>query len=148
MKDVLCGMCGGLSVLTDGGCIYPDRPDLAHKAFWRCACGAYVGCHPGTETPLGTPADAPLRRARGLLHERLDALWRGRVTGKGKARVRAYALLADRMGLERDECHIGNFTLEQCRAAWTALTGVTVADVDAMKVVRAPHVDNRPKKSK
>jgi len=40
--------------LTTGREIYPKWPKLAAKNFYRCdECKGYVGCHPGTATPLG-----------------------------------------------------------------------------------------------
>jgi hypothetical protein len=57
MGVVLCGHCGKPAVLINGRVIYPHRPDLADKRFWACApCAAHVGCHAGTDRPLGSPA--------------------------------------------------------------------------------------------
>lgn len=128
--------------LTDGREIYPHRPDLHEKPIWICdSCGGRVGCHPGTLDPLGTPADAELRRARSMLHDHmLDPLWRradassiyaksekddhSRRIIRRAARVRVYAYLADRLGLTQDETHVGMFDLETCRKAWVILRGV------------------------
>ena len=45
------------------------------------------------------------------------------------ARVRVYRFLAARMGLTEEQCHVGMFTLEQCREAWGALQGVTYPQI-------------------
>ena len=42
---------------------------------------------------------------------------------------RVYGFLAARMGLTRETCHTAMFTLEQCREAWAALTGVAYPEV-------------------
>lgn len=138
--------CGQPARLTTGAEVYPHRPDLHDKPIWRCdVCpDAYVGCHPGTTEPLGTPAGPDLRRARRMLHERMiDPLWQtadrsgaygpldeeGRRVVRQAARGRVYGFLADRMGLTRDETHTGLFDLEQCRAAWRALSGVAYPEI-------------------
>lgn len=139
--------CNQPSRLTDGREVYPHRPDLHEAPRWKCdVCGGHVGCHPGTQKPLGTPATKELRDARSKLHEQMfDPLWKTAVEAGGytettcqqrkrirqRARHRVYAYLADRLGLTRDECHIGMFNLEQCRAAWKALQGVTYAEIRA-----------------
>lgn len=112
--DVVCPYCGAQAELVTGRRIYPHRSDLAHKHFYLCEpCHAYVGCHPGTCTPLGTPANADTRTRRALLHQHFDLLWR---TGK-LSRKEAYALLRRQMGMTQTQCHIGKFTPEQCATA-------------------------------
>lgn len=142
----VCPTCGTAARLTNGAEIYRHRPDLADKPIWACTIceNTYVGCHPGTENPLGFPADAALREARMMLHHsRIDPLWktadrcgsyapedeRARKQIQRAARVRVYRFLADRMGLTEETCHTAMFTLEQCREAWRALSGVTYPDV-------------------
>ena len=62
---ITCPYCTNHSRLTDGTEIYPHRPDLAEKKFYYCKpCDAFTGCHKGTETPLGTLANKPTRKAR------------------------------------------------------------------------------------
>jgi len=146
MAAPICPICETTARLTDGREIYPHRPDLADKPIWACTfCGdTYVGCHPGTEDPLGFPADAALREARILLHHRrIDPLWKnapvsggyGRLDTDGikqvqrAARGRVYGFLAARMGLTRETCHTAMFTLEQCREAWAALKGVSYSEI-------------------
>lgn len=146
MAAPICPTCGTAARLTDGREIYQHRPDLADKPIWACTVceDTYVGCHPGTEEPLGFPADAALREARILLHHRrIDPLWKDapRTGGYGRldpagitqvqrtARGRVYGFLAARMGLTRETCHTAMFTLEQCREAWTALTDVAYPEV-------------------
>ena len=50
------------AVCATVGEIYPHRTDLHKKRFWRCpTCGNYVGCHPGSEKPLGNIPTPELR---------------------------------------------------------------------------------------
>src|SRR5258707_499472 len=71
-----CQHCGAEAKLVSGLAVYPHRPDLCHKKFWLCGCGAFVGCHPGTSRPLGAPSNAALRRAKTAAHYNLDPLWK------------------------------------------------------------------------
>lgn len=144
----ICPYCQGQTVLVNGGVIYPHRPDLADKLFWQCApCDAYVGCHPNTDgRPLGKPANAELRRARRILHDRMiDPLWKNAIASEGyqpenekaakkimrAARNRVYEYLADKLGLTKDETHGGEFDLETCQRAWGVLRGVRYATIRA-----------------
>jgi hypothetical protein len=112
---VPCPYCEQPCQLVTGDKIYPGRDDLSGKKFWRCyPCRAYVGCHPGTERPLGTPARANLRAARNRAHASFDPLWKS--LKKKNARKRAYKWLAEQMGIENvgRDCHIGLFDQAQC----------------------------------
>lgn len=103
-----CGRLGALELVT-GKEIYPHRPDLHAKRFWLCRpCNAYVGCHPGTERPLGPPAGPALRQLRLLAHEALDPLWQ---SGRFK-RAQVYRELSRRLGFE---VHVGQSDEETCR---------------------------------
>lgn len=75
-------------------------------------CGAYVYCHPGTETAMGRLADANLRKLRLKAHEWFDAIWKNKLK---KSRYNAYSWLSLRLGMNKDEVHIGLFNEEQCR---------------------------------
>lgn len=109
-----CPCCDGWSKKVTGADIYRGRPDLGRKVFYRCApCDAYVGCHPGTDKPLGTLADKRLRRARSRAHSVFDPLWRN-AEHKGKARRAAYARLVKALGVDGDDCHIACFDEAQC----------------------------------
>lgn len=107
-----CPYCGSDAEVVTGAVLYGQPwADYAWKKFWRCApCGAHVGCHGGTETPLGTLANGELRAARSKAHAVFDPLWKTR----GMPRVDAYAWLARELEIPRVDCHIGQFNLEQC----------------------------------
>lgn len=75
-------------------------------------CGAYVGTHPNTKSPLGTIADKQTREARKSAHAAFDRLWREDHMQRGAA----YQWLADKLGHTRESCHIGMFEVEQCAA--------------------------------
>jgi hypothetical protein len=141
----LCPYCQEPAGLVLGKLLYPQRVDLADKWFYRCGpCFAWVGCHPRSKKALGIPANAELRRARELLHERrIDPLWqradecvaydpedtKARRIIKNVARNRVYEYLAERLGLPIDDCHTAMFTLDQCREAWVILTDVNYPEI-------------------
>lgn len=110
-EDLRCPRCGAGAELVPSAEIY-GRSYGGPR--WRCAdgCDAHVGCHPGTDEPLGTLADAEMREARGGVHAMLDRLWR-----TGRERDAIYAALAQHMGILPEKCHIGMFDVEQCQQA-------------------------------
>lgn len=91
--------------------------------FWSCSrwpdCDGTVGCHPGTEMPLGTLADQATRTARRKAHEAFDPLWRSVPV---LSRDDAYRWLGEM--LEIDDPHMGEMdretaerVVEVCEAA-------------------------------
>lgn len=108
-----CPYCKGRAQLLNGVELYGEhREDLREKKFWACRpCGAWVGCHPGTERPLGTLAHKLLRQMRSKAHAMFDPLWKS----EPHKRSQRYKWLADRLGIHPDNCHIGQFDMAQCR---------------------------------
>jgi hypothetical protein len=106
--------------LVSGDQIYSSRGDLWAKKFWHCeSCKAWVGCHDGTDVPLGRLANAALRHAKMEAHAVFDPLWRAKIakTGmpKGRARAKAYAWLSRQLGTPPEKTHIGMFDEATCR---------------------------------
>lgn len=111
---VICPYCNKPTELVNGEVIYPHRSDLKQKLFWYCAKDdAFVGCHPGTEKPLGYPATAFLRSQRSSIHALLDPLWRS----GAESRSAVYAKLAKRLGIDEKLCHVAMFDSDRCEAA-------------------------------
>lgn len=114
MKPLLCIYCGQTTERVGGDIIYPHRPDLYKLSFYRCVpCGAYVGCHKDTTTPMGDVATRELRNIRQKTHAAFD-----QIHANGfKTRKESYAWLSDQLDMTSSDCHIGKFTIEQCRDA-------------------------------
>lgn len=109
----MCPYCQKFSEQVTGAKIYPHRPDLYGKTFYLCEpCDAYVGCHPGTTNPLGRLANAELRKAKNRAHAAFDPIWK---SGQ-KKRGSAYAWLAEQLGIDGKDCHIGMMDVEMCKA--------------------------------
>lgn len=116
--QVTCWYCRRPARLVTGMDLYPHRPDLFGKRFWRCLpCAAWVGCHPDTTEPLGRLANSELRSLKQAVHRVLDLLWQQ----GGMSREEAYAWLAEQLELTAEECHVGMFDPATCRRAIEAL---------------------------
>lgn len=96
-----CSHCGADCRPTTGEEIYPHRQDLWNLKFWKCdPCDAYVGCHkpgmsdnnPNGDKPLGTAANAELRKLRQQIHGIVDPVWQSSKQ-KGRARQAVYKAL-------------------------------------------------------
>lgn len=116
---VLCNYCGRDSERVTGATMYPHRPDLARRLFYRCVpCGAWVGTHEKTGKPLGRLANDELRRAKQAAHAAFDPMWsHGRrglsLDGTCMNRAQAYRWLARELGVV--EVHIGQQDVEGCK---------------------------------
>ena len=121
-----CPYCGALAKLVSGGVIYTKSES---KQFWACTfypgCDAYVGCHPGTTKPLGTLANAALRKARGACHILFDQTWLCKPQAQHHAaRAQAYAHLARLLSIPVAKCHFAMFDQHMCALAQKMLTRI------------------------
>jgi hypothetical protein len=117
MKASTCPYCGGEVVCKDSSIIY----GTSYGKVWICSnwpkCDAYVGCQKGTEKPLGRLANPELRYWKKQAHDKFDRLWKGGVMN----RSRAYTWLSRTLNIPLDECHIGMFDIDQCKAVCSAV---------------------------
>ena len=111
----ICRYCGGVVRLVPARKIYgatTARLGLAGEKLSLCqTCIARVGCHKGTDRPLGNVANEVLRLKRRETHQVFDAFWQS----NGMSRTRAYKWLAGRMELPEKDAHIGGFEMDQCQ---------------------------------
>lgn len=108
--NVRCDYCGCRAERVTGAALYPNRPDLARRVFYRCARdNAWVGTHAKSGKPLGRLADHALRRWKQKAHAVFDPLWK---SGRMR-RAEAYAWLARQLGVR--EVHIGELDIEGCK---------------------------------
>ncbi|QHW35776.1 hypothetical protein GZH47_33320 (plasmid) [Paenibacillus rhizovicinus] len=103
-----CPYCGSPAVFMThkefygrdyGGNVYVCRP-----------CDAYVGTHGRSKAPLGTMANAELRRYRNQAHAAFDPIWKS----KSMHRTAAYRWMQKVMDLTPQEAHIGMFDVPKC----------------------------------
>lgn len=124
-RKVMCPYCGKQAELVKGWQIYPNAGTWGNANFWACFdCQAWVGCHRRNrkygrdgDEPLGRLANSELRNAKRHVHRLLDPLWQQ----KGMKRSEAYQALSRRLGIAAKDCHVGEFDVERCRAAYRAL---------------------------
>lgn len=110
MQDVECPYCHKQAEFVDSKVVYGK----SHGMIYLCRCKpdfAYVGVHKGTDKPLGSPADRMLRYWRGRAHAAFDPIWKK----KAVTRSEAYQWLAQKLGIHKDDCHIGMFDTETCK---------------------------------
>ena len=93
MTDIRCPQCGGR----------PARSETRYGPRLDC-CGLWAW----GEHPL---ADRDTHGARKAAHAAFDPLWKSGKLNRGHA----YKLLAEAMGMTRDECHMKLMTAEQAR---------------------------------
>lgn len=115
IKDALpvpdtCRFCGGKVTLVNNSAFYNGREYGWPLAYCCSKCGARVGCHPGTDIPLGTLADADTMKARRAAHAEFDKLWFGKT---GWHRKQAYRALSKALGVR--SAHISWLDEDQCK---------------------------------
>lgn len=126
-----CPYCGKQAKVVPAFRVWPQRREgYAFVCRDYPRCDAYVGCHGRKPIPLGTMANRDLRRHRRNAHAAFDRIWRdGHMT-----RPEAYAWLAQRLGIERADCHIALFGEPTCRAVMAVSFGFR-RDASAGKAV-------------
>ena len=118
MSKPYCRYCkNDIHLYYIGDAEYPYQKD--YGPVWKCVpCDAYVGCHNGTERPLGLVADAATRAAKIKAHAAFDPLWMRKMLKEGisksVARGAGYRWLADQLGIPKEKCHIGMFSVDTC----------------------------------
>lgn len=107
-----CPSCKRKARMMTGAALYPERPDLATVEIWHCwTCDTRVSAHKRSGEPMGTMAGQDLRWQRQCAHEAFDHLWKSGLMSRDSA----YKWLAKRMDLAPEHCHIGMFTIQQCK---------------------------------
>lgn len=120
-KEVICPYCNDKALFVNSSAVYQRD----YGMIYLCPrCDAYVGVHKKTNEPLGTLANAELRAWRKKAHAVFDPLWEkkleikqrsGEKCNKFEARNSGYKWLAQELGIDRKDCHIGMFDVETCQ---------------------------------
>lgn len=110
----ICPYCQGKTEYVDSEYIYGK----SYGMVYICKpCDAYVGVHKGTDKALGRLANKSLREAKKQAHAHFDPMWKRAVQSgrkKHEARNSAYKWLAEKMGIDREFCHIGMMDESGC----------------------------------
>jgi hypothetical protein len=106
--EVFCQYCTKKAEFVDSSEVY----SRSYGMIYLCrSCGAYVGVHRGTNIPLGTLANAELRKLRNIAHSKFDPHW---MSGNLK-RKEAYAQMAEKLNVLPEVCHIAMFDEARCK---------------------------------
>lgn len=110
-----CPYCGAKVVLKDATYIYHTKESRSYGYVWVCSnfpkCDSYVGCHKGTQIPLGRVANKELRKYKSEAHKVFDRFWKSGLV----SRKEAYVWLADMLHIKEEDCHIGMFDIDMCK---------------------------------
>ena len=110
-----CPYCGAKVLLKDASFIYHTNESKKWGKIWVCSkfpkCNAYVGCHKGTEIPLGRLANEKLRTLKAEAHRQFDPIWKSGLM----SRKDAYRWLANMLHISLEDCHIGMFDVKMCQ---------------------------------
>lgn len=110
-----CPYCGSNVLKAQGGVVNPHVPGLVAECYWVCSrypeCDTYVGCHPGTDDPVGTIADLGLREWRRKAHAAFDPMWQGgAMTLAG-----AHSWMRVSLKVDKKTCSVGLLDVNQCK---------------------------------
>ena len=112
LHNLICADCGKPMIFRNT--LNTVHKSGEAKSWYQCkdfpSCRGALGAHPDG-TPLGTPANTETRRWRIEAHSYFDALIEVYRIPKKKA----YKWLALEMNMTKEECHIANFGIEQCK---------------------------------
>lgn len=114
MIPQVCPFCSSSVSLVDSAKVYRRSYGFIYLCDRYPYCDARVGCHPGSDKPLGTLADRELRQWRSLAHRHFDPLWKSRIFTSRNA---AYKWLAKAMKLPPALTHVAMFDIRQCQKA-------------------------------
>lgn len=105
---MICPYCQDEAQWVENKVIYGKNIGKSYMAWYCKPCNAWVGCHENTTRPLGTMANAKLRKWRIRAHQAIDPLWK-----KGPIkRNTVYKVLSRAFGYR---IHIGKADIETCK---------------------------------
>lgn len=112
-NKIRCPHCGAQAVLRPSSVVYQDRARPGEHLY-VCArypqCDSYVSAHKKTLLPMGTLANAPLRRKRILAHRSFNRLWEEGPMEKWQA----YQWMQAKFSLRSNQAHIAMFSEYMC----------------------------------
>lgn len=125
--NIKCPYCGSRAILRPASALGKTSPCYQGKEFYVCAryprCDSYVAAHERSRLPMGTLANAPLRRKRHDTHLAFDRLWKdGYMTID-----EAYRWLQVQLGIPKTEAHIAMFSEYRCEQVIRLCSAFTAA---------------------
>ena len=112
--NIKCPYCGSQAYLRPATVVYGKKASAPNAQLYVCgrfpACDSYVAAHRDSHLPMGTLANADLRRQRVMAHAAFNRLWESGLM----TRKQAYRWLQAKLGLPEQETHIGKFATYRC----------------------------------
>ena len=108
-----CPYCGAMTQLRSADGIYHDnsRDAMLYVCKNYPACDSYVRVHPGTNRPMGVPANQKLRAMRTEAHRNFNQIYYRNIMSKREA----YEWLSEILGLPISKTHIGQMGEYYCQ---------------------------------
>ena len=124
-----CNLCGGIVRYGSNAEIYGTEYGSG-KCYICSSCGAYVGTHkPRPKEALGLLANAEMRNAKRICHDRFDRLWKEKKHAR-KKRDRLYQRMAEIMDIPLEMCHFGYFDMDMLRKAYLAIVQIEKSNIE------------------
>lgn len=112
--NIKCPYCGSQAFLRPASILGKHSPTQDDGKYYVCArypfCDSYVKAHRHNQMPMGTLANAELRKKRQKAHKALQQL----IDREIMSRSEAYHWLQFQMGLPPEDAHIANFSDQRC----------------------------------
>ena len=112
-NKIRCPYCGAQAVLRPSSVVYYERARPGEHLY-VCTrypqCDSYVSAHKKTLFPMGTLANAALRRKRILAHRSFNRLWEDGPMEKWQA----YKWMQAKFALRSDQAHIAMMSEYMC----------------------------------
>ena len=119
LQPTECNLCGGAVEYISNAAIYGRK--YGSGFCYRCrACRAYVGTHETRpKEAFGILANAEMREWKMKCHAVFDNLWQFQhVKARKLCRKIYYELLADKLGIDKKDCHFGYFDMPMLKRAY------------------------------
>ena len=112
--NIKCPYCGSRALLRPASVVYGEKAIDTTAPYYVCtrypACDSYVAAHHRTRLPMGTLADGTLRHKRIQAHAVVNRRGEDGLMSKRQA----YLWLQAKLGLPKEEAHIGKFSAFRC----------------------------------
>ena len=113
-RKLICPYCGASVIYAPASKVYGKNIRQKGDHLYLCSrwpvCDAYVSAHRHDGSPMGTLANARLRRKRVKAHDALNTLRQTKHMDKWAS----YLWLQCKLGLDAEHTHIGAFTEPMC----------------------------------
>lgn len=116
LRPTICNLCGGKVEYISNKQIY-GKPFGSGYCYFCTNCGAYVGTHLiRPKEALGILSNKSMRKMKIKCHDLFDNMW-----NSCKERQNLYNWLAQKLGINYNECHFGYFDLDMLNKAYKIL---------------------------